>query len=188
VTAPIIELRTERIDPATLPKQPLKLDIGAGRDPRGEDFTTVDAFVPADIQAHAWAIPLPDNCVTEIWSSHMLEHIEPGKIQETLTEWRRILKSEARAIIQVPNFDYVARYWLCGHQGQRDHVWAEAMVYGLRNHPGEFHKCAFTAAILRGDLEGSGFICDRVEYRWTHNQETLQAVGRKPTPPAAPAS
>jgi hypothetical protein len=89
----------------------------------------------------------------------------------------------SRAIIRVPNFDYVAKYWLTGP----DRGWAEAMVFGLQRNQltgepdeGEFHRSAFTTAILKADLEAAGFEVLRVEMRWTHNQETLQAVARKP--------
>jgi hypothetical protein len=61
------------------------------------------------------------------------------------------------------------------------------MVFGLQVNQttglpdeGEFHRCAFTSAVLRADLEAAGFEVLRVEMRWTHNQETLQAVARKP--------
>ena len=61
------------------------------------------------------------------------------------------------------------------------------MVFGLQVNqltgepdPGEFHRSAHTAGSLRADLEAAGFEVLRVEMRWTHNQETLQAVARKP--------
>lgn len=163
------------LDPKAF-KQPLKLDIGAGTLPRGEDFTTLDAFTDADIKAMAWEIPLPDESVEEIWSAHTLEHIASAKVHETLTEWLRVLKPGGRAIVQVPNFDYVARYWFVGP----DRSWAEQMIFGQQNHEGEFHKTAWTSAVLKADMEKAGFEVKRVEMRWTHNQETLQAVAVRP--------
>jgi ribosome maturation factor RimP len=63
------------------------------------------------------------------------------------------------------------------------------MVFGLQVNQatgepdeGEFHRSAFTTAILRADLEAAGFEVLRVEMRWTHSQETLQAVARKRSP------
>jgi predicted SAM-dependent methyltransferase len=155
---------------------PLKLDIGAGAEPRGEDFVTLDQFAPAHIKAPMWAIPLPDASVDEIWSSHALEHVACAKVSQTLKEWLRVLKPGARAIVQVPNFDYVARYWFTG----TDRAWAEQMVFGTQAHDGEFHKAAYTAATIKADMEAAGFTVERVEYRWSHNQETLQAVATKP--------
>jgi len=123
-----------------------------------------------------WKIPLEDGCVEEIWSSHTLEHAPMAKVPETLKEWFRVLKPGGRAIIQVPNFDYVAKYWLTGE----NRIWAEQMVFGMQTSEGQFHRAAFTPSLLRSDLEANGFKVERVEFRWSHSQETLQAVATKP--------
>jgi cyclopropane fatty-acyl-phospholipid synthase-like methyltransferase len=146
----------------------VKLDIGAGDYRRGEEYTTLDAYhAEADIKAFMWEIPLPDKSVEEIWCAHALEHVGCAKVAPTLKEFRRVLKPWGRAIIQVPNFDYVAKYWLTGP----DRNWAERMIFGMQTNEGEF---------LKADLEACGFTVERVEMRWTHNQETLQAVARRP--------
>lgn len=156
----------------------MKLDIGSGDGRRDADYATVDLFCEkADIRASMWKLPIKDNSVEAIWAEHCLEHVPVTKVAPTLREWFRVLKpGGAKAIISVPNFDYVARYWLTG----ADRVWAEAMVFGNQAHDGEFHKCAFTAELLKGDCEAAGFNVTRIEIRWTHSQETLQAVCEKP--------
>ena len=154
---------------------PLKLDIGGGSGlKRDEDFISVD-IIDADVIAPMWDIPYPDNSVDFIWSSHTLEHVGIYDVAKVLKEWFRILKPGGEAIIQVPNFDYVAKYWLTGP----DRQWAEAMVFGTQVNEGQFHKCAFTYASLKGDLEIAGFEVKRVELRDSHSQETLQAVCTK---------
>lgn len=156
----------------------MKLDIGAGATRRDEDYTTVDAFHPAaDLKAMMWELPFPDGVVTDIWCDHALEHVPMTRVAGTLREFFRVLKLGGRAIISVPNFDYVARYWLTGP----DRAWAEQMVFGNQEHSGEFHQCAFTAELLKGDCEAAGFKVPFVVIRWTHNQETLQATCEKPT-------
>ena len=158
----------------------VKLDVGCGNQPRGEDHITVDRYLgdgPApDIQADMWEIPVPEGSVDELWCSHALEHVPMRQVPDVLKEFLRILTPGGKAIISVPNFDYVARYWLTGG----DRTWAEQMVFGLQTHEGEFHKAAWTASVLRADCEGAGFTVKRVEMRWTHNQETLMAVVVKP--------
>lgn len=155
---------------------PLKLDIGAGATRRDVDYTTVDRYYPeTDVRADMWALPFPDESVTDIWCEHALEHIPMVQVPPTLKEFYRVLQPGGRAIISVPNFDYIARYWLTGDNRQ----WAEMMVFGNQAHEGEFHKCAFTAMLLRSDLEAAGFIVKHVDTRWTHSQETLQAVCEK---------
>lgn len=164
-------------------KAPVRLDIGGygTTHRRGEEYTTIGLHPEADIQADMWDLPLLDASVEFIWSSHTLEHAPMVKVPATLKEWYRVLKPGARGIVQVPNFDYVARYWLTG----ADRRWAECMVFGTQENDGEFHKCAFTNQTLRADLEAAGFEVLRVEMRSTHNQETLQAVFRKPLKPVA---
>jgi predicted SAM-dependent methyltransferase len=158
-------------------ERPIKLDIGGAADPYAPDeYTTVDITEGADVLADARVLPFEDNTVDAIWASHVLEHLAIAEVPQALAEWFRVMKPKARAIIRVPNFDYVAKYWLTGP----DRAWAEAMVFGHQANGGEFHRSAFTHAILRADLEAAGFEVLRVEMRWTHNQETLQAVARKP--------
>jgi len=154
----------------------LKLDIGCGKQKRDEDYIGVDIEGKPDVKAQMWALPFRDGAVDSIWSSHTLEHAPMMKVPDTLREWLRVLRPGGRLIVQVPNFIYVAQYFLTGE----DRAWAEAMVFGHQTHEGEYHRCAFTHQTLRGDLEGVGFQVKRVELRWAYNQETLQAVAMKP--------
>jgi predicted SAM-dependent methyltransferase len=158
---------------------PLRLDIGGFRVPyEPERYTVVDRYGDPDVLADMGDLPFHDNTVDAIWASHVLEHCDMGKVPDVLREWLRVMRPGGRAIIRVPDFNYVARYWLTGP----DRGWAEAMVFGLQSDEGEYHKAAFTADLLRGDLEGTGWKVLRIEMRWTHNQETLQAVATKAVP------
>lgn len=171
VTRPEAVLRPEAI------RTPLKLDLGGAASPYAPDeYTTVDLHGEPDVRADLADLPFADDSVDAIWCSHVLEHLAIAEVPVALAEMRRVLRPHGRAIIRVPNFDYVAKYWLTGP----DRAWAEAMVFGLQSGPGEFHKSAYTNQILRADLEAAGFEVLRVEMRWTHSQETLQAVARKP--------
>ena len=154
-----------------------RLDIGGGTQPRdSERFTSVDIEGSPDVKANMWELPYRDNTIEEIWSSHALEHIPVAKVIPTLKEWLRVLRVNGRLILSVPNFDYVARYWLTGP----DRPWAEAMVFGLQRDIGDFHRCAFSPALLRGDCEGVGFKVKNLSFEWSYNQETLKAVCVKP--------
>jgi predicted SAM-dependent methyltransferase len=153
----------------------IKLDIGGGLQKRDDDFISVD-ILNGDVIADMGFLPFKDNSIDFIWSAHTLEHSGIYKAGNVLKEWARVLKPGAKIIIQVPDMDYVAKYWLTGP----DRKWAEEMLFGMQIDDGEFHKCAFTASTLRADCEGVGLEVQRVEMRWTHTQETLQAVCRKP--------
>jgi len=182
-----IDVRVTRQEAILRPEQlrtPLRLDIGGAAGPYAPDeYTTVDLFGDPDVRGDIRDLPFHDDSVDAIWVSHVLEHLAIREVPKALAECLRVLIPGRRMIVRVPNFDYVAKYWLTGE----DRAWAEAMVFGLQVNQatgepdeGEFHRSAFTHNVLRADLEAAGFECLRVEMRWTHNQETLQAVARKP--------
>jgi len=152
----------------------LKLDIGCGN-AKLEGFTGVDAYVDTDIKAEMWKIPLDDGSIEEIYSSHALEHVPMGMVPHVLKEWFRLLAPGGKLTLLVPNFDYVAKYWLTGP----DREWAEMIVFGNQAHGGEFHKCAFTPMGLQGDLQIAGFQVDQIAIVWAYNQETIQASAHK---------
>lgn len=147
----------------------LRLDIGAGADPIGEEearaakglphrppgaWTTVDAFTEADVRADMWELPFPDGTVDEIWSSHALEHVALADVDRTLREWFRVLRPGGKATIQVPNLDYAARYWL-EHQGD---PWALHLLFGNQTHAGDFHRTGWSPTTLHVALRAAGFV------------------------------
>jgi SAM-dependent methyltransferase len=100
----------------------VKVDVGCGLWPRGEDFITVDRHagdlvkvpgpVPqadgtvvqglvetplkADVRSDMWDLPFEDGSVDEIWCSHALEHVPMAKVIETLKEFARVLRPGAQ--------------------------------------------------------------------------------------------
>ena len=153
----------------------MKLDIGAGNVRHGEGWTTVDLHTEADIKASMDKLPMDANSVEEIWSSHALEHQDDQKILATLKEWERVLKPGGKMTLQVPNLDYIARYWL--HGGDRSY--AKQIIFGNQQHAGEYHKTGWNPAMLRADLEAAGFRVDKIEIVWDYAQETIRAEAVK---------
>lgn len=82
------------------------LDIGCGYKPYSKYFKCkyigLDPFeeVSPDIVANAWDIPIPDASVDGIILNQSLEHIE--KIDETISEIKRVLKPNGVGIITAP--------------------------------------------------------------------------------------
>ena len=89
-------------------KKEIKLELGSGNKKGENGWTTVD-IVHSDIK---WdlskGIPLPDNCVSKIYSSHLLEHIPYEQLIIFLYECRRVLKVDGEFSVCVPNF----RFWV----------------------------------------------------------------------------
>jgi predicted SAM-dependent methyltransferase len=154
-----------------LDKGSLKLDIGGGTNKCDPDFVSVD-IQGGDVTAPMWDLPYGDGEVDFIWSSHTLEHASFNEVTATLWEWFRVLRTGGAMIVQVPDFDWIAEYWLTGPDRRR----AEALVFGNQKHDGEFHKCAFTAGSLRKRLETAGFEVRLMATHWNYGQETLQAT------------
>jgi predicted SAM-dependent methyltransferase len=92
-------------------KDLIKLELGSGAKKGINGFTTVDMH-GADIN---WdlsnGIPLKDNSVSIIYSSHMLEHIPFSKLIIFLKECLRVLKNGGLMSVCVPNIrHYIQAY------------------------------------------------------------------------------
>lgn len=163
----------------------MKLDIGSAQ-ARFRDFTTVDLYAPeADVKADAGDLPFPDNSVDEIWASHILEHIEPPRVQPVLREWLRVLKPGAICRIATPDLDDACRAWLERRPG------AHGMIFGMYDGPGQYHYVGWGPLEMRDELRAAGFEILSVQtYRETaddnlggtywHDMVNIFAEVRKP--------
>lgn len=150
----------------------MKLDIGSGTAPL-PGYSTVDPYMPdADYQCPMWILPLGNDSVDEIYSSHALEHIPRAMVIPTLTEWKRVLKPGGTIVLRVPDLEWCCRHWL-EHQNTG---WDMMVIFGNqneRNVEGETHRTGFSEKILKMDCFTVGLKILKFERLWTHNQETL---------------
>lgn len=169
----------------TVATKPIRLDIGS-QDARFRDFTTVDLYAPgADIRADAGALPFADDSVEEIWASHILEHIEPPRVQLVLREWLRVLRPGGIARIATPDLDDACRAWLERRPG------AQSLIFGAFTGPGQTHYLGWGPIEMRDELAAAGFHVVSVQtFRETaednlggtywHNMLNIFAEVRKP--------
>lgn len=97
---------------ATLRRQPIiKLELGSGAKRGTDGWTTVDLRC-ADINDNLnHGIPLADNSVDAIYTSHMLEHIPYRELIALLEECYRVLKKGGYLSVCVPNAaNYIRAY------------------------------------------------------------------------------
>lgn len=142
--------------------------MGAG-DKNHPDFTTVDLFVEADIQATMWDIPLPDGCVDHIVSANALEHISKHQVIPTLQEWHRLLQVGGKLSLLVPDLEWAIKYWLQYKDTEWALGWPLDTIYGHQAHEGEYHKTGFTPHIITQYLHKAvpdGWKINSVEYIW----------------------
>jgi len=92
----------------------VKIDLGCGPDKK-EGYIGVD-YVDHG-QAIVWdvtkGIPLPDDCLDEVYSSHFIEHIEDNDLGIVRDEILRICKDGALLDFKCPHSDCTEAYWLC---------------------------------------------------------------------------
>lgn len=107
----------------------IKLELGAGFKKGTNGWTTV-AFDGADINYDLRkGIPLPDNSVDIIYSSHMLEHIQYKHLLSFLAECLRVLKSGGEFSVCVPNARFYIDAYVEGKMfRERDTFYPPAMV------------------------------------------------------------
>jgi predicted SAM-dependent methyltransferase len=92
-------------------KDMIKLELGSGPKKGVNGFTTVDRY-GADIHRDLTkGIPLKNNTVSVIYSSHMLEHIPYSQLIPFLKECLRVLKTGGHISVCVPNArNYIQAY------------------------------------------------------------------------------
>jgi predicted SAM-dependent methyltransferase len=86
-------------------KEPIKLEFGSGENRLLKGWTTIDIYETCDLCLDlSLPLPFPDNCITQIYSSHFLEHFSfPDPMTGLLAESYRILKPGGIFSVAVPN-------------------------------------------------------------------------------------
>lgn len=103
--------------PALLARTPLKLDLGGGYLSGSNGWINVDTSPQADFYWHLGEpLPLPDDSVDALYSSHLLEHLTFEQTQRLLKECLRVLKPGCEISICVPN----ARLFIEHYMGVRE--------------------------------------------------------------------
>lgn len=109
----IINLRSKaKIGSLTKKSDQLKIEIGSGAKKGDNGWLTMD-LVGADIQWDLrFGMPFKDNCIEQIYSSHLFEHLTVEETKRLLKECKRVLKPGGKFSICVPNAKrYIDAYY-----------------------------------------------------------------------------
>lgn len=101
-----------------LKKSVIKLELGSGSKKGINGWTTIDIGKSDICWDLRMGIPLPDNSVKKIYSSHLLEHIPFHQLIVFLKECRRVLIDKGEFLVCVPNF----RYYIEAYIGKKKFV------------------------------------------------------------------
>lgn len=117
---------TKIIDTLIKGSQPINIELGESQK-RLEGWTTVDLNEASDIclNLSCFPLPFPENCISQIYSSHVLEHLFYGEMTELLSECYRILKPGGIFKVAVPN----ARIYLNAYFNQKEFNYKEYCLY-----------------------------------------------------------
>lgn len=139
-------------------------------------YVNCDLYDPAaDQKWDAHTIPLEDNTVDEIYTSHLFEHFDYYEAWRVLEEWKRVLKLGGVLVIETPDFYASCKTFVELHDAGKwndcihmySHFFSEPWV-----NPGQIHKFLYTPNQLRWTLEQSGF-------RNIRQEPALRYLGRE---------
>lgn len=173
------------------PVQPLRVELGGGPFPT-PGYVHVDHDWRArhlEHLARAWRLPFGSSEVHELLAVHVLEHVHPGRVAQTLGEWHRVLRHGGILRVHVPNGPAVFDAF---NRGPVSAKWAlMTAFFGYGNgpelssptqfgpHPVEpDHRAIYDFPLLQQVLDDAGFsdvqdLTETVTDRHTEGWESL---------------
>ncbi len=145
----------------------IRLNVGAGSKKR-PGFLSVDVR-PAegvDIVSNAWEIStVADGSVSEIYTRHMLEHLDPNDAQAAIARWFSLLMPGGSLNVVVPDLEFHARQLLGTAQSHfaDQQMHAHAGFFGWRDESRggnreDAHRWGYTERTLAELLRCCGFV------------------------------
>ena len=136
--------------------QSKKLEIGSGNKPKeGYLHFDIRKNINADVVGDARKLPFKEGEFEEVYSRFFLEHLLRRDATKVLGEMFRVLKSNGRIEIIVPNLAYFCKVF-AEEKGQK-REWALNKIYGFENYPQDHHYFGYDDATLAKALENAGF-------------------------------
>ena len=145
------------------------LDLGAGSARVAAQLFPDATIVTVDIDAavmpsyvcDARELPPDMGQFDVVVASHILEHLPRLEVGPVLRHWVSYIKLGGRMQLHVPDLGWVAKE-LVRHQGV---VQAGLLlhIYGDQGNEWGFHRCGFTALLLRALLRKAGLWVERLD-------------------------
>jgi predicted SAM-dependent methyltransferase len=145
----------------------IRLELGSGSKSGSNGFVTVDTARGADLyQNLRYGIPLGDNKVEYIYSSHLLEHITFNELKLFLKECHRVLQKDGVFSVCVPNARKYIDSYVKGNFFQEKNLMYQPAVFDTGSlidqinyiaYMGGEHKYLFDGENLVSLLRTAGF-------------------------------
>lgn len=108
--------------------QPVKFNMGCGRD-RLPGYLGVDMHSDtADIKQDIMKLDLPEQCADEIFASHVIEHIPQHRAPKVLEKWLATLKEGGMLVLETPDLAGLCKDYL--EQDGADQHMTAMCIYG----------------------------------------------------------
>lgn len=134
----------------------IKLHLGCGNVSL-KNYINIDvrSLKNVDIVADITSLPfIPDCSVDEIYTCHTFEHISHQKSIDVLKEWFRILKSQGKIIISVPDFERVIQIY----KKTGNNIWnIKSILMGEQDYPEDSHYSVFNFNFFEQILKYVGY-------------------------------
>jgi hypothetical protein len=133
----------------------IKLNIACG-DKIFPGYINMDLYNPkANVKGDVRHLPFNDNYADEILASHIIEHFTFREGFVILEEWKRVLKTGGKLIIECPDFMALCRLFVNGDEQERLLLYNG--FYGAVEGEGMLHKFGYTPTQMRWTLGQLGF-------------------------------
>jgi len=148
-----------------IPASGLKLNLGSGRHSL-DGWFNIDAAAnpkavrPPDLLCDVKSIPLPDACASEVMAIHLFEHLYRWECDDTIDEWRRLLRQGGLLTLEMPDLFKFCRNILEGIPG-KNHA-DQLGMWGLYGDPRDrdplmVHRWGWTFITIQPFLTEHGF-------------------------------
>jgi len=132
-----------------------KIDLGCGKSKR-KGFTGIDILdqgqeILCDVRH---GIPLPDNSVSELYSSHFVEHLTPSELPAVFLEILRVCKDNSTITIHCPEASTDEAYFNCHFS-----LWNEKKIKGMCQGINGNTSIKATVTIEKFEVEGIEMRC-----------------------------
>ncbi len=134
----------------------VRLNVGCGPKPQSE-YLNVDEreLEGVDLIADVRSLPFREGTVAEIYAAHVVEHFTEADLKaEVLPAWYRLLKSDGKLRVAVPDAEGMIQAYVRGDY-TFEHL--RTVTYGGQDYTGNFHYTMFSRESLRAILQGAGF-------------------------------
>jgi predicted SAM-dependent methyltransferase len=137
-------------------KDEIKLNLGCGNVPIAEYINVDSRELPGvDIVADVNDLPFSEGSVTEIFSSHLVEHFPLEEFRrQILPYWYELLMPGGMIHATLPDWEAMITKFSQGTYNFDD---LREVTFGAQDYQGDFHYNMFSQELLREALEMAGF-------------------------------